>query len=83
MTPDQLTPDQHRTRLRRLGQLRQRAERLQQQMPSVARAARAAGLPIAEIATLLGVHRVYAHRLVHGRSDRMPEPTRQSASRPR
>lgn len=65
-----MTPDQHRTRLRRLGQHRRAAQAVQRTLPTVASAAHAAGLPIAEIARLLGVHRMYAHRLVHGRTDR-------------
>ena len=65
-----MTPTQHRTRLRKLGQHRRAAQAVQRQLPTIARDAHAVGIPIAEIARLLGVHRMYAHRLVHGRSDR-------------
>lgn len=65
-----MTTTQARTALRRYVRRRDAWRAEEAQLPALARQARDAGLSVAEIGTLLGVGRMHAHRLVHGRSDR-------------
>jgi hypothetical protein len=62
-----MTLAQHRARLRKLAAQRIHVE---SQRREAAQDARRAGLSIVDIAGALGVSRMYAHRLVHGRTDR-------------
>lgn len=62
-----VTLAQHRTRLRRLATHR---DRLPAAIVAAAQAAHTSAVPMRVIAEALGVSVPYAHRLVHGRSDR-------------